>query len=100
MLPDLRVWEAEASPDAPQLLVISTGSASENRAMGLRSVVVLDTESKAAHVFGAHGTPMAVFLDSDGRVASHVAAGAQAVFALANRRKESESAVEFALRRA
>ena len=100
MLPDLRVWEAEASPDAPQLLVISTGSASENRAMGLRSVVVLDTESKAAHVFGAHGTPMAVFLDSDGRVASDVAAGAQAVFALANRRKESESAVELALRRA
>jgi thiol-disulfide isomerase/thioredoxin len=100
MLPDLKVWEAEASPDAPQLLVISTGSASENRAMGLRSVVVLDTESKAAHVFGANGTPMAVFLDSDGRVASHVAAGAQAVFALANRRNESESAVELALRRA
>ncbi|MGB0065109.1 MAG: MauE/DoxX family redox-associated membrane protein [Terracidiphilus sp.] len=100
MLPDLKVWESEASPDAPQLLVISTGSASENRAMGLRSVVVLDTESKAAHVFTAHGTPMAVLLDSDGRVASHVAAGAQAVFALANRRKDSESAPDLALRRA
>ncbi len=100
MLPDLKAWEAEASPDAPQLLVISTGSASENRAMGLRSVVVLDTESKAAHVFAAHGTPMAVLLDGDGRVASHVAAGAQAVFALANRRKDSESAPDLALRRA
>ncbi|MGP8269848.1 MAG: MauE/DoxX family redox-associated membrane protein [Terracidiphilus sp.] len=100
MLPDLRAWEAEASPDAPQLLVISTGDVSENRAMGLRSMVVLDTESRAAHAFAAHGTPMAVLLDSDGRVASRVAAGAQAVFALAKPRDGSESSVDLALRRA
>jgi len=55
--------------------------------MGLSSVVVLDAESQAAHAFAARGTPMAVLLDGDGRVASHVAAGAPAVFALANRRE-------------
>jgi thiol-disulfide isomerase/thioredoxin len=99
MLPELKAWEAEVSPDAPQLLVISTGSVSESRAMGLSSVVVLDAESQAAHAFAARGTPMAVLLDGDGRVASHVAAGAPAVFALANRRESSDSAVDLALRR-
>jgi thiol-disulfide isomerase/thioredoxin len=99
MLPELKAWEDEASADAPQLLVISTGSTSENRAMGLRSVVVLDNELQAGHVFGAHGTPMAVLLDSDGRVASHVVAGAKAVFAIANRGEGSGSTVDLALRR-
>jgi thiol-disulfide isomerase/thioredoxin len=100
MLPDLKAWEVETSPDAPQLLVISTGSVSENRAMDLRSMVVLDKDSRAAHAFAAHGTPMAVLLDNDGRVASNVAVGAQAVFALANRHKGSDRAeVVLALRR-
>jgi hypothetical protein len=36
-----------------------------------------------AHGVGANGTPMAVVLDERGRIASEVAAGADAVFALA-----------------
>ena len=79
--------------------MLRSGSVSESRAMGLSSVVVLDAESQAAHAFAARGTPMAVLLDGDGRVASHVAAGAPAVFALANRRESSDSAVDLALRR-
>ena len=38
----------------------------------------------AAHdVFGANGTPMAVLIDEEGKIASEVAAGAPAVLALA-----------------
>jgi thiol-disulfide isomerase/thioredoxin len=91
MLPDLKAWEAAASPDAPRLLVISNGSLSENRAMALRSTIVFDAHSQASRAFSANGTPMAVLLDRDGRVSSRVAAGAQAIFALANSHEGSPS---------
>jgi len=48
--------------------------------MRLRSHVVLNGDLASA--FGANGTPMAILLDADGRVASGIAAGAQAIFAL------------------
>jgi methylamine dehydrogenase accessory protein MauD len=85
MLHDLREWESDPPPVAPRLLLISTGSVEENRAMGVRSRILLDHSSEAGSAFGANGTPTAVLLDAQGRVASGVAAGAQAVFALANR---------------
>lgn len=83
MLPDLKAWEAATWPGSPRLLVLSTGSLVENHAMGLRSTLVFDAYSKAAQAFSANGTPMAVLLDSHGRVASRVVAGAQAFFAIA-----------------
>lgn len=85
MLPDLKDWERAATPGSPRLIVLSTGAASENRAMGMRSTIVSDAQSRAANAFGAHGTPMAVLLDAKGRVASRVAAGKDAVFELASR---------------
>lgn len=99
MLPDLKAWEVAAPPGAPRLLVISTGSLSENRAMGLRSTVVFDAQSKAAQAFSANGTPMAVLLDRHGRVASRVVAGAQAVFALAKSREGSVAPLNLAIER-
>ena len=84
MLEDLRSWEANRPPDAPELLVISAGTIEANRAMNLRSRIVLDDSFSAGRAFGATGTPMAVLLDADGKVGSEVAAGAAAVFALAN----------------
>jgi peroxiredoxin len=84
MLADLQAWDSDPPTGAPQLAVISTGSAQENRSMNLRSPVLLDRNFGAGPAFGATGTPMAVLLDAEGRIASEVAAGAQAVFALAN----------------
>jgi peroxiredoxin len=84
MLDDLKAWEAHPPKGAPQLLVVSTGSVEDNRAMGLRASVVLDQGFNAGRLFGATGTPMAVLIDAEGRVASEVAAGAPAVLALAN----------------
>lgn len=82
MLADLRTWEANPPADAPKLLVISTGSIEENRALGLHSPVLLDQGMNVGHKFGATGTPMAVLIDAQGKVASEVAAGAPAVLAL------------------
>jgi peroxiredoxin len=83
MLNDLKRWEADASPGAPRLLVVSTGSPEANRAMGLSSRVVLDEGSATMRAFAAYGTPMAVLLDADLTVASPVVAGAPAVLELA-----------------
>jgi thiol-disulfide isomerase/thioredoxin/uncharacterized membrane protein YphA (DoxX/SURF4 family) len=86
MLPDLKQWEAAAPPEAPDLLVVSTGSGEANRALGLTSPVLLDQNFSVAPSFGANGTPMAVLVDAQGNIASAPAAGAQQVFDLANRR--------------
>ena len=83
MLPDLKDWEAESSRGELALLVVSTGNVEENRALGLHAPVVLDEGFTVGPAFGAHGTPMAVLVDADGKIASEVAAGAPAVFALA-----------------
>jgi peroxiredoxin len=83
MLADLKAWEAHPPPGAPQLLVVSTGTAEANHAMGLRSPVVLDEAFTAGRAFGATGTPSAVLIDAQGHIASTVAVGAQAVLTLA-----------------
>ena len=45
--------------------------------------MLLDPDFVAGNVFGAGGTPAAVVLDEEGRVASDVGIGAAAVLALA-----------------
>ena len=82
MLDALREWEANASPGVLNLLLISTGTVEVNRAMNLRSSIVLDQNFQAGSAFGAHGTPMAVLLDAKGRIASEVVAGAEPILAL------------------
>ena len=84
MLPDLKTWETNARNGAPKLLVVSTDSVETNKAMELRSPVVLDSSGMSVgSQFGAGGTPMAVLVDADGKIASELAAGAPAVLALA-----------------
>ncbi|MCA1845167.1 MAG: redoxin domain-containing protein [Actinobacteria bacterium] len=83
MLPELKSWEAKPPPGAPSVLVVSNGSPEDNRAMGLRSPLVLDKDFSTGGAFNAGGTPMAVLVDPEGRIASGVAAGAQQVWALA-----------------
>lgn len=82
MLKDLKSWERTRSKLAPQLVVISNGSAEANREQGFRSRIVLDQSFGAGRVFGATGTPSAVVIDEEGRVASDVGVGAPAVLAL------------------
>ena len=83
MLNDLKAFDEAPSVDSPELLLISSGTPEDGRAMKLRAPILLDRDSRAATAFGAGGTPMAILLDARGHIASEVAAGAQAVLALA-----------------
>jgi thiol-disulfide isomerase/thioredoxin len=83
MLPDLQAWEKRPPQDAPGLLVVSSESVESNRAMKLRSPVVLDQPGMSVgSQFGATGTPMAILVDEEGKIASALAAGAPPVLAL------------------
>ena len=70
MLQDLRTWEVQKPAGTPEILIVSTGAAQENRVMGLRSPMVLDSSMSVGQQLGAMGTPMAVLIDAQGRVAS------------------------------
>jgi thiol-disulfide isomerase/thioredoxin len=82
MLPDLKQWETAHNGNAPRLVLLTAGTAEQNRAMGLSSTVLLDPSHSAVQVFGAGGTPSALLLDAGGKVASNLAMGADAIFAL------------------
>jgi peroxiredoxin len=84
MIDDLKAWETHPPQGAPRLLLVSTGTVEANQALGLRSPIVLDQHFAAGRQFGATGTPMAVLIDAQGRIASEVTTGAPAVLALAN----------------
>jgi peroxiredoxin len=79
MLPDLKEWEANPPEEVPKLLLVSAGSEEANQEMGLSSPVVLDQGFSVGRSFGASGTPSAVLVDEEGKVASEVAVGAPAV---------------------
>lgn len=83
MLDDLKAWEVAAPAQSPALLVVLTGTAEANRAMGLRARLVLDQGFNTGRAFGVQGTPAAVLVDAAGRIASEIAIGAPAVLALA-----------------
>jgi thiol-disulfide isomerase/thioredoxin len=82
MLPALKQWEENPPPDAPAVVLISEGSAEANKAQGIRSLVLLDDDFTVAESFGADGTPTAILLDAEGRVASELANGQDEALAL------------------
>lgn len=88
MLADLQAWDRNPPKGSPQLLVISTGTVEANRAMSLQSSVVLDPGFYAGQAFGVVGTPSAVLVDADGKIASQVAVGATAVLVLMRARPD------------
>jgi len=75
MLPELKEWEANPPRGAPKLIVVSDGTVEANRDQGFRSPVVLDQGYCVSDAYGAVGTPSAVLVDAEGRVASTVTAG-------------------------
>jgi hypothetical protein len=84
MVPELKAWEGSRMPGAPELVLVSSGSADELRAMGLRSTSLLDPDFVVGPIYGANGTPMGVLIDPHGMIASDLAVGADAVLALAD----------------
>ena len=91
MLADLKTWETETIGRDPRTVVIATGAADVNRQMGLRSLILLDDSFRVARSFGASGTPSAVLVDVDGKVASAVAVGADAILRLGRNAPQSRA---------
>jgi thioredoxin-related protein len=87
MLSNLKAWEPTQTKAAPRLLVVSTGDVQANRALGIRSTVLHEPNFQAGYASGVSGTPSAVLIDADGRIASDVAVGAQSVLALAGQQQ-------------
>ncbi|MGE3268985.1 MAG: MauE/DoxX family redox-associated membrane protein [Chloroflexota bacterium] len=83
LLPDLRAWEQTASTGTPRLILVSQGSADEHASLNLRAPIALDQDLRVGASFGISGTPSAVLLDADGKVASELAIGGAEVLALA-----------------
>jgi peroxiredoxin len=82
MLDDLKSWESDKPEGAPNLLVVSTGEVERNREQGLSSPVVLDSGFNVGRAFGASGTPSAVLVGADGKIASGLAVGGPTVISL------------------
>jgi len=83
LLPELKALENSRAQSRAQLLLISTGTSEENTRLGMRSPVLLARDFSAGSAFGVSGTPSAVLLDAEGRIASSIAVGGPAVLALA-----------------
>ena len=90
-----------AANGRPLVLVITTGDAERNRQFfrehKIPGPVLLQKDSEVATAYQANGTPTGYLIDAEGRIASELAAGAEALLALANeprssRREEAHSA--------
>jgi peroxiredoxin len=82
MLDELRAFDATRPPNAPEMIVVSTGTPDQNGKMLLRAPVLHDPHNRVARAFGVDGTPTAVVIDPHGNIASAPAGGAPAVFDL------------------
>jgi thiol-disulfide isomerase/thioredoxin len=92
MVDDLKGWENDKPAGAPEVILVSTGTADSNKALGLASTTVLDEGFATGRSFGATGTPSAVLIDPTGKIASEVAVGAPNVIALASGKKPAPQA--------
>ncbi len=87
MLEELREWDKSRGADEPGLLVISSGEIEDHNEMELDSPVVIDNEHEVGPGFGMQGTPSAILVDKDGKIASEVAVGADGIWSLIGKKK-------------
>jgi peroxiredoxin len=88
MAPALASLPVHGANGNPLPLVVTTGDAEANRQLvadhSLRGPVLLQAQMEVAATYQAHGTPMGYLIDAQGRIASPLTAGAQALLALAS----------------
>jgi uncharacterized membrane protein YphA (DoxX/SURF4 family)/peroxiredoxin len=86
LLPDVAAWQTSAAPLT--VAVLSRGSTEANerklQPLGIRNVL-LQKKQEVAEQYHTIATPSAVLVDPDGRVASSVAAGPEAIRRLVER---------------
>lgn len=86
MAPDLAALPVEGTNGHLLPLVITTGEIEANRKFvaeyGLRCPVLRQEQMEVASQYQAHGTPVGYLIDEQGKIASPLAVGAQALLAL------------------
>ena len=88
MLDELRDWDNARNDGDPNLLVISSGEAENHEDMGLKSPIVIDNEHEVGPGFGMSGTPSAVLVSKDGKIASETAVGSHQIWSLIGKQKK------------
>jgi thiol-disulfide isomerase/thioredoxin/uncharacterized membrane protein YphA (DoxX/SURF4 family) len=86
MLPEIKAWE-KVPANGVQLVIFSSGDAEKNRALDMRSPVVLDDDGKVGSELGMFGTPSAVLIDEAGKIVSETAVGSEQIWSLVGKRK-------------
>lgn len=80
--PEVLDWESNRPAGAPELLILSIGETEAIRAEGFQSTVLIDDGSNVRTRFGSRGTPSALRIDANGKIASPVAHGSDQVLAM------------------
>lgn len=81
LLPDLAAWQRDRS-DRLTIALVSRGDIQENEAKALGyglQRVLLQQEREVATSYGSDGTPSALLIDRDGRIAAPLARGAEEI---------------------
>ena len=85
---DQSLFTSAAANARPLVLVITTGDAEKNRQFfgehKITSPVLLQKDSAVATAYQANGTPTGYLVNAEGKIASKLAVGAEALLALAN----------------
>ena len=86
---DIKRFEEAPPKGAPQLAIITTGSAEavKIKTKDFKSLVLHDPQFTVGPIFGSNSTPSAVLIDDEGKVASSLAEGGPNVLTLAGVRK-------------
>jgi len=83
---------AGGSPALPRILIITTGDAEKNRPFfakqKLECPILLQNEMEVATAYQANGTPSGYLISAEGKIASELAMGAEALLALAAGKSE------------
>jgi peroxiredoxin len=81
---DLRAWEDDPPEGAPRLVFVACGEMEEVTSINkyFKSITLLDPAFDIGPLFGTKFTPSAILLDSENRIASSLAMGAENVRAL------------------
>lgn len=75
-------WEKNPLPGTPRLVLVTSAQRRAIRAEGFESPILFDRERIAAEALDVKGTPMAVLVDAEGRIAWPLATGRRHILRL------------------